>query len=178
MKRRHLLTAASSAAVPAFLLAVGRPAQAQGVTTSGTTLSAAEHKLRTLQIGSLSLQTSMLALDRAQNPKVREFAGFERAEQMTIAQVLTDMPAPDPVPLEPSNASILQALSSASNAQFDSMYLADQVQGHSQLYQVQQAFLQGQNNMATDDVHIAMLARTAIQMHLTMLSDLQSSLRG
>jgi hypothetical protein len=31
---------------------------------------------------------------RATNARVREFAGFEPDEQVTIAQVMTDMPPP------------------------------------------------------------------------------------
>ncbi|MBV8574170.1 MAG: DUF4142 domain-containing protein [Acetobacteraceae bacterium] len=142
------------------------------------TLDAAQHKTRTLQIGSLSLQTSQLALQRAKNARVREFAGFERDEQLTIAQVLTDMQAPQPMTLDQTNAGILQTLSSISGSQFDEIYVADQIQAHTQLLQVQQAFLQSQSSMGTDNVHVAMLARTVIQMHLTMLSDLRSVLQG
>jgi len=32
--------------------------------------------------------------------------------------------------------------------------------------------------MATDEVHVGMLAQTVIKMHLTMLQDLQSSARA
>jgi|tagenome__1003787_1003787.scaffolds.fasta_scaffold20187761_1 putative membrane protein len=179
MNRRHILAAASGVAVPVLLLAKGPPAFAQNTTTaSDMTLSAAQHKMQTLQIGSLALQTSQLALQRAKNARVREFAGFERNEQMTIAQVLTDTQAPEPMTLDQTSAGILQALSSASDSQFDTTYVTQQIQGHTQLLQVQQAFLQGQSSMASDDVHIAMLARTTIQMHLTMLNDLQSALQG
>lgn len=179
MNRRHVLAAVSGAAVPVLLLATGRAAFAQSTTTAtDTTLSAAQHKLQTLQIGSLALQQSQLALQRAKNARVRQFASFERNEQMTIAQVLTDTQAPEPMTLDQTSAGLLQALSSASDPQFDTTYVAQQIQGHTQLLQVQQAFLQGQGSMASDTVHIAMLARTTIQMHLTMLTDLQSELRG
>jgi putative membrane protein len=156
-----------------------RAAFAQSTTTaSDTTLSTAQHKLQTLQIGFLSLQQSQLALQRAKNARIRQFAGFERNEQLTIAQVLTDTQAPEPMTLDPTSAGLLQTLSSASDPQFDMTYVTQQIQGHTQLLQVQQAFLQGQGSMASDAVHIAMLARTAIQMHLTMLTDLQSALQG
>ncbi len=179
MNRRRLLTAASGAAVPALLLAMRQTVLAQGPTASSDEiLSITEHASRTLQLGSLSLQASDLALQRAQNPRVREFAGFERNEQITIAQVLTDTQAPEPVKLDQANAAILQALSAATGPQFDVTYVADQIQLHTQLMQAQQAFIQGQPRMETDDVHVAMLTRMVIQMHQTMLIDLQNALRG
>src|SRR3954469_3148572 len=124
MNRRSILAAASSTAVPALLLAIRRPAFAQGATaTSDQILSASEHTTRTLQLGSLSLQTSELALQRAQNPRVRAFAGFERDEQITLAQVLTDTQAPQPMKLDQSNAAILQTLLATTGPQFDMTYV-------------------------------------------------------
>ena len=36
-------------------------------------------------------QTSQIALERAQNPRVKQFAGFEIAEQTAVAQALTNV---------------------------------------------------------------------------------------
>jgi putative membrane protein len=177
MNRRNVLAAASTAAVP-LLLAMGRPVLAQDrMASSGGTLGAAKHKMLTLQVGSLSLQTSELALQRAKNPKLREFAGFERDEQMTIAQVLTDTQSPAPAQLDPADAAILKKLSAASGAEFDTMYVTDQIEGHTKLLQIQQDFLQGLSATTSDAAHVSMLARTVIQMHLKMLADLQTELR-
>lgn len=179
MNRRQILTAASGAAVPALLLAVGGPAFGQDkMSSSASTIGATQHKMRTLQIGSLSLQLSDLALQRGRNPKLREFAGFERDEQMTIAQVLTDLPNPPPAKLSAAHAAILQKLSSASGDQFDDLYVSDEIEGHQQLLQVQQEFLSGEGGMTSDAAHVSMLARTVIQMHLKMLADLQSTLHA
>ena len=47
-----------------------------------------------------------------------------------------------------------------------------QIKGHQELFAIQEEFL---NGVPTDHgrEHIAVLARTVIQMHLTMLQDLQ-----
>jgi predicted outer membrane protein len=117
-------------------------------------------------------------LQRARNPKVQEFAGFENAEQTTIAQVLTDRDSPTPPALEPSDAAILQPLQQIPEGpQFDNQYVSAQLQVHHELWGVQQAFLKGVQSMASDPVHIAMLARTVIQMHIQMLQGIQGSLR-
>lgn len=134
------------------------------------------YRAATLQVGSLSLQTSELALQRAANPFVRQFAGFERDEQLTIAQVLMDMPSPPPAPLDPTSQSILQSLAATYGPQFDATYVADQMQAHQQLLNIQQTFLQNQRSIGTDAVHIAMLARTVIMMHIAMLQDIQQRL--
>ncbi len=51
--------------------------------------------------------------------------------------------------------------------------MLEQIQGHQELLKIQQAFL---NGVPTDHdrEHLAVLARMAIQMHLTMLQDLQA----
>ena len=55
---------------------------------------------------------------------------------------------------------------------FDTAYIQGQIVGHQQLLNIQQTFL---NSILTgnDDEHIAVLARVVIQMHLTMLQELQ-----
>lgn len=126
-------------------------------------------------LGTLSLQASMLAAERTRNPKVKEFAQFEIAEQTTMAQVLTDEDHPKAVALDPTNAAVLTRLQGASDKEFDREYVQAQLTGHDELLNAQQAFL---NIRPSDDDyrHIAMLARTTIQMHITMLHDLQNML--
>jgi putative membrane protein len=178
MNRRSIL-AVTSAAVPVLLVSAARPLLAQTTAAApATTLDMASYKMQTLMVGSLSLQSSALAIDRAQNPRVREFATFERNEQLTMAQVLTDMPSPPPAPLDQASAAMLQNLTATSGTQFDASYVAAQLQGHTQLLAIQQAFLQGLSSMSSDSAHIAMLARTTIQMHLTMLADIQASMHA
>ena len=89
-----------------------------------------------------------------------------------MAQVLTDVNNPPPVPLDEQHAALLQQLQSLSGKSFDTAYIQGQLVGHQQLLNIQQTFL---NSILTgnDDEHIAVLARVVIQMHLAMLQELQ-----
>jgi putative membrane protein len=137
-----------------------------------------QYKTQTLMVGSLALQSSQLATQRAALAKVKEFAGFETAEQLTMAQVLTDEPKPPMAELDSSHAAQLHTLSSAEQGHaFDVQYVALQLQAHHELLDIQNGFLQAQPSMSSDVVHIAMLARTTIQMHLVLLEELQRMVR-
>ena len=131
----------------------------------------------TLTVGSLALQSSQLASQRATLAKVKQFAEFEIAEQLTLAQVLADTPAPPVTSLDSTHAAQLQALSSLPPGHsFDVQYVTLQLQGHHELLGIQNGFLQVQPSMSSDAVHIAMLARTTIQMHLVLLEELRQTI--
>jgi len=169
MNRRNAITTLSGVLATAAVLASGR-ARAEA-TGSGPS----QYKTGTLQVGTLSLQTSELAIAHATHPKVKEFAGFERNEQMAMAQVLTNMNNPPPVALNAQNTALLQQLQAKSGKAFDVAYVQGQIAGHQELMKIQQSFLDG---MPTElaDKDIAILARTVIQMHLAILADLQTAL--
>ena len=171
---RRLVLMGISAATPVLAAASIRSADAQD-----TTLGLLGYRKDTLQLGTLSLQTSQLALERARDPHVKEFAGFESAEQTTIAQVLTDEQKPKPPALTSSNAAILARLQQTqAGPDFDREFVTAQLQAHQELYRIQESFLNGAGTMSADSVHVAMLARTVIQMHLTMLQELQNVLHA
>ena len=136
MDRRKMLLGLSGAA-PVLLAAVSRQAFAQAGGTATTTmpsaastapLSTAQHKAMTLMAGTLAKQTSQLAMQQARNPKVKEFAGFEVAEQTTVAQVLTDSANPPPAQLDSTHEAMLSQLKSISpGPQFDRAYIMGQI---------------------------------------------------
>lgn len=184
MNRRNMIAAIPVAAVPLLIGATHRRAFAQTTATlttptpapTGAPLTEAQHRQLTLVTGAFAKETSQVALTQAQNPAVKQFAGYEFAEQTTIAQVLTDQQAPPPVSLDPAHAAALQSLAALAGPAFDREYVRGQLQGHAELLQIQQSFLQGQDAMDTDAVHVAMLARTVIEMHISMLQGIQQSL--
>jgi putative membrane protein len=138
-----------------------------------------QYRTMTLTVGSLALQSSQLASQRGTLAKVKQFAEFETAEQLTLAQVLADTPAPPVTSLDSTHAAQLQALSSLPPSHsFDVQYVALQLQGHHELLGIQNSFLQVQPSMSSDAVHIAMLARTTIQMHLVLLEELRQTIGG
>lgn len=171
MERRLLLLAAS------FLPAAPALAQNTAAQPAARRLSGTEYLAMSLMGGTLAKQTSQLAQQRATNPRVKEFAGFEVAEQTALAQVLTNTDNPPPVPLDAEHASQLQALQGVTGAGFDRAYIAAQIQQHQELLAVQNGYL-GSNNRSTDTQHIAVLARMSIQQHLVMLQDLERVVSG
>jgi predicted outer membrane protein len=164
---------ASTLAAQAFAQTTTQPATAQPA--AGTTLAPGAYKQQTLDIGAFSKMTSELALARATHPKVKQFAQFEVAEQTTVAQVLTDSANPSPPPLDPQHTALLRQLQGQTGKAFDVAYVQGQIAGHRELLNIQQALLNG-TPTSRDEEHIAMLARTVIMMHLTMLQDLQGGL--
>ena len=144
--------------------------------TTRRTLSGSEHLAMTLMGGTLAKQSSQIAQERAQNPKVRQFAGFEIAEQSALAQVLTDTVNPPPAPLDANHAAALQTLrAQQAGPAFDRAYVLSQVQQHQALPLIQQGYLESFNRR-TDTQHVALLAHTSIQQHLVMLQDIQAML--
>jgi predicted outer membrane protein len=170
MNRRNAILSVSGVAAASLLLN-SRIAQAQQP-AAGARIGENAYETQTLTVGTLSKQASQLALTNASHPNVKQFAQFEVNEQTTIAQVLTRSENPPPAALPPTMQSQLEQLRRASGKAFDAAYIQAQIQGHQQLLEIQQGFLSG-NPHEMDRMHIAMLARTVIEMHLTMLGDLQ-----
>jgi len=168
MDRRDILLGTAGLAAlslsPRFVLA-----------QTARTFSGTEHLAMTLMGGTLAKQSSQVALERAQNPKVRQFAGFEIAEQTALAQVLTDTENPPPVPLDAEHASVLNALKAHSGPAFDRAYIQSQILGHQELLAVQQGYLDN-TNRRPDTQHIAVLARMSIQQHLVLLQEIAAML--
>ncbi len=175
MDRRNAIATLSGAVAASALLTLPRRAawaQQTPALMPGTTLDADAYKTHTLMAGTFAKQTSVVALGKATNPRVKQFAQFEADEQTTIAQVLTDMANPPPAPLDAAHQGMLTQLQGEQGKAFDAAYVQGQIKGHQELFAIQQAYLNG-NPTDRDREHIAMLARAVIQMHLTMLQDLQ-----
>ena len=175
--RRATLTALAGAIL---LLPTGRAtAQAGavgGVTPTGATIGQSQWRTLTLMAGAYAKMTSLLAQSRGTHPGVRQFGKFEADEQTTVAQTLTDRSDPPPVPLDANHqAKLTQLQAVPAGRAFDVAYVASQIEGHHELEQIQQSFLNAVPS-AGNAKHIAMLARWSIQQHLVMLGDLQTAL--
>jgi putative membrane protein len=73
---------------------------------------------------------------------------------------------------------MMQSLQQAkAGADFDRMYIQGQIQGHQELLQIQERYLQA-NSRNREHVNVAKLARGHIKEHLAMLQDIQKELRG
>jgi putative membrane protein len=186
MNRRNLFAGLSGAAILPLAVRLGpqaafaQPASPRAPTTP---IGEDDYKRLTLMAGTLAKRSSELAMQKAGNAKVKQFASFEVAEQTAIAQALTSQQNPAAVALDDKRAAALQSLQGASGASFDKAYVAAQIDGHSELLGIQDAFLKGKGQeaaslLASDTAHIATLAKAVIEMHLAMLKDLNDMLRG
>ena len=119
-------------------------------------------------VGGFSLQTSQLALKRAQNARVRDFAQLEANEQTAVAAALGAQPGS--VPPGQDEAAMLQQLASLSGREFEHMYVEGQIKGHRQLLELNQA-----NEGSGDPVSraVAIVSVPSIQTHLQILSGLR-----
>jgi predicted outer membrane protein len=176
MDRRNALMTFSGILASSALIAVPRrSALAQAAADTPARITMTEYKAQTLAAGNFSKQISQLAVTNANHPRVKEFAEFEVAEQTTVAQVLTDSANPPPLALGTQQAEVMGQLQAQSGKDFDSAYVQAQIAGHRQLLTIQQAFLNAA--MAGQEYEpIAVMARMVIQMHLTMLQDLQNQI--
>jgi putative membrane protein len=224
MDRRLVLTAFAAAAATSAFAQTQQPQPIQatpqptgtpagsgtgGVSASAGALGQAEvqHLQQTLATGTVALQTSETAVQKAQNPRVKQFAQFERDEQTTIAEVLRSIQEPAATassgaaaaasgasasasasggaaramataPEIPADkARMMEELQQKSGAEFDRMYVQGQIQGHQELLQIQERYIQA-NTRNREQTNIAKLARGRIQEHIALLQDLQKELRG
>lgn len=227
MHRRLVLTGlAAAAATPAFaqtqqpapIQATPQSTQNQSGSAAGGVYASAgpmgqaesQHLQQTLAAGTVALQTSETALQKAQNPKVKQFAQFERDEQTTIAEVLRSIMEPAATASSGSAAAAASGNATASasaggssraaatsspeipadkakmmeqlqqaqaGAEFDRLYIQGQLQGHQELLQIQERYLQS-NSRNREHTNVAKLARGHIKEHIAMLQEIQKELRG
>jgi putative membrane protein len=226
MHRRLVLTGLAAAAATPALAQTQQPAPIQaspqstqnqsgssagGVYASAGPMGQAEsqHLQQTLAAGTVALQTSEIALQKAQNPKVKQFAQFERDEQTTISEVLRSIMEPAATASSGSAAAAASGNASASasasaggraaatapeipadkakmmeqlqqtqaGAEFDRLYLEGQIQGHQELLQIQERYLQT-NSRNREHTNVAKLARGHIKEHIARLQEIQKELRG
>lgn len=187
MERRHLLAGlAVATALP--LIGLSGPATAQS--DAGTGKAEREHAERTRHVGSLSLETSRIALEKAQNEMVKTFATFEEKEQRTIADVLMSMEAPADQAegalktpstgavegmLDENGKQVVAGLRAAEpGTAFDKLYIQGQLDGHRELLRIQEDYLKV--GKVREHLSVAKLARATIEEHIHHLEQLQGEL--
>ncbi|WP_244477183.1 DUF4142 domain-containing protein [Methylobacterium sp. Leaf125] len=150
----------------------------------------AKHAADTTTVGLLALQTSQIALKKAQNPKVKEFAQLEVAEQETIADVLKSMrdqstpasgqvkaPTADTVQsnLDAKGKAMVEKLQKAdAGPAFDREYVQSQIEGHQQLLEIQEAYLK--TGKDRENLNVTKLMRGQIKEHQMLLQDMHKQL--
>jgi putative membrane protein len=146
-----------------------------------------KHVMDTMAAGSLSLALSRIALTKVKHPMLKQFAGFEVAEQETIANILKQMQMPGGIPsgavIPPTETEVVSNLDATGKTMvermqamkagpaFDRDYVKAQIDGHKLLLDIQEAYLKTPDN--ADETHVALLAKGMIKEHLALLGDLE-----
>jgi putative membrane protein len=183
MDRRSILLGVSAAAIASSALAQSRgpaPGPAPDMGKAET-----DHMQETMKIGSLALATSRIALQKAQDAQVKQFAQFEVAEQETIADVLKSMQGANVTTgqgaatnveaqanLDDKGKATLKKLQDAkAGAAFDKEYVKAQTDGHTELLKVQENYIKAGN--IREQINVAKLARGQVKEHLTLLQSIK-----
>jgi len=153
-----------------------------------------QHMQQTMQLGMVALETSRAAMNKLRNDDLKRFANFEMQEQMTLSEVLRSMMDPGmtsatgaaagqsgagmpAMQMDASARDMIQKMQSQqAGADFDRMYLEGQLQGHRDLLQVQERYLQS-NPQNREHMNVAKMARGHIREHIAMLEEMQKTLR-
>ena len=189
MDRRHMIAGLAAAAAAAPALAQTQtapipvspsPAPTAGAAAGGQGMGQAEQQWlqQTMTAGAAALQTSQIALEKAQDDDVKAFAKFEVEEQKGLAEVLQSMMEPGTTAsttampkLEGKHAELVQKLQQAKAGDaFDKEYLKGQVEGHRELLQIQETLIKS-NTKNREAMNVAKLARGHIREHLEVLAD-------
>ena len=191
MDRRIVLTGLVALAASPALSQQSGGASSSSMSSGGSANQAdMQHMQQTMMLGMMSLETSKLALEKARNDDLKQFARFETNEQTTLAEIHKSMMEPTSTSATGSSASssgtsmqmdakgreMVQKLSKASGAEFDREYLQGQLEGHKELLQVQEKYLSG-NPGSREHVNIAKLSRNQIREHIALLEDIQKKMR-
>ncbi len=146
-----------------------------------------KHINDTIAVGSLSLILSQIALPKVSQPFLKQFVGFEIAEQEAVAGILKAIQtnaAPTGSIASPADAEVMQNLDEAAKASveklrglsagsaFDHDYIRYEVEGHRKLLDIQEVYLKTPDNL--DETNVAKLARGMIKEHLTLLADMEN----
>ncbi|MDP8915940.1 MAG: DUF4142 domain-containing protein [Pseudomonadota bacterium] len=124
------------------------------------------------------IQSSQTALQVSRNPGVTAFAQQMVADHTRMMNEMMAMPGMNmsmhSMGMAPRHARMLQMLRSAPSAQFDAMYVRDQVMAHQEALAMHQTYAARGDNPALR----AMAARAVpmIQMHLQRAQQLQAGM--
>jgi putative membrane protein len=205
MDRRALLSglAAMLIVTPAFAQTGGSssPMQSGGsgsmpMSRTGGQMGQAEmqHMQQTMQLGMMAMETSRIAMNKVRNEDLKRFANFEVQEQTTLSEVLRSMMDPGATAAtgsaatQPAHAGMAMQMDAGARdmmqklqnqqagPEFDKMYLEGQLQGHRNLLQVQERYLQS-NPQNREHMNVAKMARGHISEHIAMLEQMQKTMR-
>lgn len=170
------LTAALGLSTGAALLPVSPSSEAQAQRSRGPSAATRSYVMRAGASDMYEIQSSEIALRRARNPQVREMAEMLiRDHRRTTAEV-TQAAREDGVPmrppmLEPAQRNMIRQLERAGPAQFDRLYISQQVTAHGQALSLHRNYARGGDGRALR--RVAASAVPIISGHLAHARRLQ-----
>lgn len=168
------LAGAAGAAAPAFAQTAAPMSGSPMAGSSMTGMGPAEkdHAMKTAMAGMASLKMADIALEKARDAKVKEFAKFEHDEQTTVSEILKSMdPGMTPPAPDAKTAELIDKLGKMkSSAEFDRDFIKGQTEGHEKLLAIQEDYLKVGKDRET--INATKLVRGMVKEHLVLLADL------
>lgn len=164
--RRELLRAGALGVATLGLGGLAPLAEALMVPT--TAKNEKEFRTRLMALGGLSLRSAQLGQQKATNPDLKTFAGFEADEQTQIAKVLKELKTPM-LPPDPDAEAIVRRHEEATGAEFDKVFARSQLEVHQMLLALGTSFLEnsrGKGMAETHARHLAMVSGATIRQHI------------
>ena len=131
----------------------------------------------------LSLVTSNLALEKATDKDVKEFAGFEQTEAIAVTSVLKQLGTTVPAPDAKAKATLEKLQSAEKGAEFDKAYIMAQYENHVFLRDHAEDYLkhaEGSKDSAAElqGQHLATLALATFKEHVAITKRISSELKA
>lgn len=163
LHRRTSFAVLGAAALPALFTTA--QAQTQPQSRSG----ANDLHMMAIVATTFSLNSSRMAMQKASNPMVRQFATLEVSEQEAaiVAMGLAGIAMPANVSMPADKVQMTQMLDQASGAAFDTAYLRGQKLGHEELLQIHSRI--ASTGASPAERIIGTMAVPAIRSHLAMI---------
>jgi putative membrane protein len=188
MDRRRMLIAGSALALSGTAVLAQSRGPSPGAADQPGSVEQ-KHQQDTMKTGSLSLAASRIAVQKAKDASLKQFAQFEVAEQETIAEVLKSLQGANITTgqgsatnaevrdqLDEKGKQMIQKLQSAkAGPEFDKEYHQGQVDGHKELLTAQESYIKA--GRVREEVNIAKLARGQIKEHLALLDTINAQMK-
>ena len=177
MNRRFILAGAAALAVSPTALA-----QQQGLNPLAEPRNAEAWRRGIVGPAQVTLAESRIALQKATNAMVKEFAGFEAEEATAITAVLKDL-GTSPTAIDAATQGTIDQLNAVPQGPgFDQAYTTAMIENHRILLAFTESYLK--NSGANGDMaerhgrHLAMLSLVTIKEHLALTQRISDSIKG
>ncbi len=192
--RRTFLMGMAAAGMAVLTAKMSPPAQADVVAESGafqtvqygmpapTAANEQQYRAKMMRVGTLSMMTSQIAVQRATNRDARAFATFELNETTALATILREMGTAAPV-MNAQDRAMLNALRNARGVAFDRAYIRAQYDAHVFARCLTASYLASAraNRNRPNEVHvrhIATLSLPTINEHIVHSQSILAQLRA